>query len=229
VARLNPEVLNSLNKIQRQNRLAAVALSPANLRSYLAGKTSGPRFDRYISAVRKWGKRWHLVEPWCFEYAMHTAWSWTTGDSQQKWCFLHDEALAPSFATGRINWPDVGNWDPVRQTRIDFLDDAMKFVRAAIESYCDKIEEDVRTAGLSKARPKREINHFYWSAGYQVRGWSCQQIADAENKTRRSVEEPVKALAASIGLNLRESKNYDSGQTETVIREALRRAIAPSR
>lgn len=229
VARLDPEVLNSLGKIQRPNRTATADLLPENLQPYLAGEKSDPRFDRFISAVKKWGRRWHLTESWCLEYAMHTALSRTTGDSPKKWCFVWDGALAPSFATGRIHWPDVGNWDPVRQTRIDFVAHAMAFAKAAIESYCNKIEEDVRTAGLSKARPKREINHFYWSAGYQVLGWSCQQIADAENKTRRSVEEPVKALAASIELNLRESKNYDSGQTEAVIRAALRRVIPPTK
>jgi len=161
---------------------------------------------------------------------MHTAWSWTTGDTLEKWFFRFDEALTPTYATGRINWPDVGNWDPLRQTRSDFLTDAMEFAKAAIVSYCDRIEADTEEAGLGKARPKREVIHFYWLAGYQILGWSCKQIADADNKkSRRTVEEAVKELAASIGLNLRENQNYDSDQTDTAIRDALRRAITPTR
>jgi len=96
-ARLEPEVLNSLEKIQRQNRRAATDLSSENLQPFLAGKTSDPRFDRFISAVKKWGRRWHLTESWCLEYAMHTAGSWANGAPPGKWCFVSDGALAPSF------------------------------------------------------------------------------------------------------------------------------------
>lgn len=229
VARLNPEVLNSLNKIQRSNRTATADLLPENLQPYLAGEKSDPRFDRFISAVKKWGRRWHLTESWCLEYAMHTALSRTTGDSPKKWCFVWDGALAPSFATGRIHWPDVGNWDPVRQTRIDFVAHAMAFAKASIESYCDKIKTDAKGAGLSKSRLKREAAHFYWLAGHQLLGWGLQQIADADSRSRSTVGEAVNELATSISLKLRESQSHDRGQnrrqTVASIRATMHRSI----
>ncbi len=239
--RLEPEILRSLKEVEKRHHAVAKELSPTELRDYLSNNAAAPtqRQRRYFQAVAKWAQRWHLDTDWCRKYALVTLWSWRNADSQH-WCFHDDGVWEPKFETLKPRWPDIYPWDPVRQARGEYVAEAMMAAKAALESYCGRVEAEARVRGLKKTVNKRQQLHFYWLAGFQVRGWSCQQIFEAHGKYRRrtaqakdehverTVEIAVEGLARMIGLTLRPVKDYDRSQTAGKIRRALDAANDPA-
>jgi len=227
VAELEPKIFDSLDRIRINFPTTLPLLSNEDFEGS-PNQTSNSKRQRCLAELKSWCRRWRLDEPWCRKYALDTLLAWSVHKKRSRgWQFVSDGALEPTFETQNIRWPQVGPWDPIRQTRQDFVREATAYANVAIQGYCDKIQNDVSAAGLETVRRRREPVHFYWLAGYQVLGWSCNRIADAEDRdSRRTVEHAVAALADEIVLKLRAPKDSDRSVPYLLIRELLKKVIA---
>jgi hypothetical protein len=112
---------------------------------------------------------------------------------------------------------EIRAWNPQAETRQDYL----RRTTDVLNQQCEAREKGAKMVGLSKTDERREIQTFFWLAGFQVRRWSANAIADARRKNRRTVEQQINWLADDIGLSLRPRNEYDGTQSTADIRDAL--------
>lgn len=101
------------------------------------------------------------------------------------------------------------NWQPQLTARAVSEQRMLAEAAAAIGSYHDAVEEQLRRAGWQTTSTKRR-SHFALLAAYQCLGLDYRQLADryaaaedGEALTTQAIERAVKETAALIGLTLR--------------------------
>jgi hypothetical protein len=99
---------------------------------------------------------------------------------------------------------DLGKWNSVEQPRKDFEVQTRNWFEFALQQYCDGVEAQAISAGLSRTPEKRSIDHFYWLARVQVKSERPADIwrynPARSRGSRRAVEKAISDLAKFIGL-----------------------------
>jgi hypothetical protein len=119
---------------------------------------------------------------------------------------------------------DFGDWEITEITRREFVRNARQRFESHLEEYCQEKDKEAQAAGLVRVLERRNIDTFFWLAGYQVLRWPIENIAEAENRKRPTVGKQIYSLASEIGLQRRPENEYDRTQAAGVIRDALRAA-----
>jgi hypothetical protein len=84
----------------------------------------------------------------------------------------------------------------------------------------DSVERAYRDAGFTPVPEKRQSEHFWWLAAYQILGFSYNGLAEALHLQRHTTELGVINLAKEIGLTLRDPASCHR-TTPDIIRKAL--------
>ena len=173
-----------------------------------AGNASG---DEYSRALVEWEKKYELAaDEWCHQWATsQLGWMDMLGGSHRM--------VAPIFeypGPPEIEPPALPNlsWRPSEETR--------ESIQQRFDTYLDRVEHAYRSAGFTPVREKRQREHFWWLAAYQIRRFSYSGLADALGLQRHTIELGVIDLAKKIDLTLRDPASYHRA-TPNKIREAL--------
>ena len=125
-------------------------------------------------------------------------------------------------------WPPGDNtiptpepWNPTLETLAEFSERMRDFVAAYIKTTIGHGESEATASGYVKVPDRRDLEPFFWLAGFQTRGWSMERIWRAVHKDSSTVRKQIQKLAGEIMLPLRDPEEYDSSQTQEIIREAL--------
>jgi hypothetical protein len=132
--------------------------------------------------------------------------------------FLSNPAIMRGSLSEHVLALVFGDWKVTQSRRKEFASNARRQFDAALMSYCNSKESEAQTAGLVKVRERRNIDTYFWLAGYQVLHWPINSIASAEKRKRPTIGKQIRVLAAEIGLPMREEMDYDTSQTDGVIR-----------
>jgi hypothetical protein len=192
------------------------------------------------SLLKPWCESRGLSDPWCLDWLLvHRLFVWWAGERRQVGLVTGYWAGAPPLEHIPFQL-EFDGWDRTEKIRADFETEVRERFEAALSNYCDERESEAEAAGYIRTRERRNPEHFYWLAGYQVCGWSAGRIADAldepgsrsyesdsppptneERPKRRGVERRIRELAETIGLTLRNSRDYADTQTGQSIRATL--------
>jgi hypothetical protein len=170
-------------------------------------------------ALRKWGKTWHLSDPWRLKWA-HTQLKLRWGKKRGLWPPTdRAQAFAAALALGDfkpVSGPplkpealrfETKGWEIEREDRRSFEARAKKEFLCALKAYGDENEQRAERAGLLRTPERRTEHHFNWLARYQVKGKRFADIArNTPALTPKTVEVAVKRLAKFVGLTLRNSR-----------------------
>lgn len=156
------------------------------------------------SSLKEWASRWHLEDNWCLELALQTICMWDLNPSSRG--AFHSATGGKQLDTARLA-PDLGSWNPTRESRAEFQANAKVQFELILDQYCDAVETQAIRAGLKRTREKRSFAHFYWLARFQVHGETPAHIwrfdPARHQGSRRAVEKAIKDLARLIELTLR--------------------------
>jgi len=161
-------------------------------------------------ALRTWGIRWHLSDPWCLVLAKDTARWYSTNPDAKGWDFEQYGMVAGyfpfDFAPLRF---EPFYFDPTWRRRGAFKKEVLDTVAKQVDAYCDRIEADASAAGLKRAPRSKVIEHFDWLVRYQVKGESFAFISHNAsyrfNGGRQTVRKAIVELAQYLELTRRSS------------------------
>jgi hypothetical protein len=215
------------------------------LQEAVAGGFFSAAFQLAWDSLEPWRERWRLSEKWCLQWVLDRKvylWAWPDQEGQRDPAIQGIEQWWIKLPLERVPFRiEIDGWDTTEKIRADFETVARERFEENLRNYCEERENQAEAAGYVRTRERRYPEHFYWLAGYQVCGWSAGRIADAldepgsgstesyfrppsneERPMRRGVERQIKELAETIGLNLRNLRDYDPDQTVESIRAALK-------
>ena len=138
-------------------------------------------FRELRGAVLEWSSRWKLTGRWCLESIVQTLSWWHLRPfelAQKTW--HHEELTSQPFPVPRPELK-LRPWDPTLLTRSDYEDEVRSIIDRQIARYLDEVEERARAAGLIKTPERREPEHFYWLARYQIKGERPAEIAEGRD------------------------------------------------
>lgn len=175
--------------------------------------------DVLIREYNIWAQLYNFMDEWCLQWVL-LRWA-------ERWALEHDGDSWPPIpeAWSHVDRPTTP--PPVRRPRLPPLRWLPFFapreeMELLYKDYLDEVEARYRRRGYSSTRELRQPDHFAWLAGYQVRGWSKNRIAEAAGVSRTAVINGINASAESIVLTLRPATKNDSTQTTEIIRTALK-------
>jgi hypothetical protein len=118
--------------------------------------------------------------------------------------FLAALPLPPAPRPFRFEHPA---WDATLSTRTEFEAAIRSAFDKALHQYWKRIETAACAQGFRRTRDKRNPEHLYWLARYQVRHESpaaiWRSLPARDNRTRRAVEKAIGDAARAIGLTRR--------------------------
>lgn len=130
-------------------------------------------------------------------------------------------------AAGRW-WPADNNtiltpepWNPTLETQAEYSERMSDLVAAYNKTAISDAQLKAAASGYVKVPDRRDLEPFFWLAGFHTRGWSMERIWRAAHKDSSTVRKQIQKLAGEIILPLRDPGEYDSSQTEQIIKEAL--------
>ena len=137
------------------------------------------------------------VKAWCLEVGLNTDWCCKYALLDVLAVRMQDEpayldGLGPLIDRARVERAlperalvlDFGNWDVTEMTRQDFVRKAQQQFKQRLGEYVADKEKEAGTAGLLTVPERRNIDTYFWLAGYQVLHWPIEYIAEAENRER---------------------------------------------
>jgi hypothetical protein len=100
-------------------------------------------------------------------------------------------------------------WDPNLYSRGTFEAAVRNRFEQSLREYCDRVLAEARAQGLVKTEEKRNPDHYFWLAQYQVSQKSpadqWRSLPQGESRTRRAVEKAIRETARELGLTPRQS------------------------
>jgi hypothetical protein len=232
--------LTSVERARQQSLEASAVYEPELLRSLRAGPYSAaqkvgdveglstprnPEALKLAESTKKWAARWNLDASWCAWTAHYTVCAWLKdGDRAdfKRWAFpwvrsgsTFQLTPAPQVFSFEATWFDwvVESGAFVQQTAARFKKEIRKFVEGTVA-----LRKEQR---LRHSVKKREEEHFYWLAQYQIRRMSFAEIHrgithdrvapkpghkhrdGSKNLTPEAIQMGVTRLAKLIDLKLR--------------------------
>jgi hypothetical protein len=203
------------------------------------------------NGLRSWRERWGLSDKWCLQWVLDKkVYPWASPDQEGQ----RDSAIL-GIELRCIKVPldgvplrlEIEGWIVTEETRSEFETKAHERFNENLRNYSEEREAEAKEGKYVRTLERRNPDHFYWLAGYQVCRWSASKIADAldepgsgstesyssppsneERPMRRGVEQKIRELAKTIGLKLRNSREYDRAQTVEHIRAALKARSRPA-
>jgi hypothetical protein len=176
--------------------------------------------------VREWCSSVGLNQDWCYASALVAVVAVAMKDNRaflQGLTPLIEKTSQVRARSQRVLVSNFGDWDVTMMTRQEFTKRATAQFAEEVSKYTKEIENEAQAAGLVKTPERRNIDTYFWLAGYQVLRWPVDHIAKAENRERPTVGKQIRILASEIALQLRGENDYDPAQTADIIRDALRR------
>jgi hypothetical protein len=209
------------------NELARKAVLP------LTATEAGLQRLALIRSLLEWAADWHLNSAWCLDWALQLMRYWPP-ERDHNGLYITAAPLYPNAGLVPVEirppaWrPELESWRTYRQRQ--------KAWNAKVEADPEKAAAE---AHLVPTPEKRNAAHFDWLAGYQMCGWTAQQIADAIDEPasratdkRRSVEIALTKTAHLVGLRRRQGQPLLKGaarkQRLLEIRCTLKRVEARS-
>jgi hypothetical protein len=137
-------------------------------------------FRELRTTVLEWSWRWKLTDRWCLEWIVQTLGWWRLRPSEPQKAWFHDDLTGKPFPAPLLR-PKLRPWDPTSLTRADYEAQTMSIVERQLAIYCDDVEKRARVADLTRTPERRELEHFYWLARYQVKGEGPAEIAEGRD------------------------------------------------
>jgi len=138
-------------------------------------------------AIATWARSVHLDADWIKDVAKHTLAMWAQEPPEKlDWGMPLDQYLPRKSKTLLVKW------NPKMETAAAF--------KSRVRQEVDRFQTQLRSAGWLRQREIRSPQVFEWLLLHQVRGLSYSRIANEAGRTRRTVEEGVKALAALLTI-----------------------------
>jgi len=164
-------------------------------------------------ALRAWGERWNLSDPWCLSTALLTlqAWRDTGGKARGEWehppaDYVLPDGYLPSHGEtlAGLTFRHPG-WEPTATfyTRPEARAAILRAFTAQLDDYLEMMEQRAREAGLVPTPETRTPEHFDWLAAHQVQGLSLSEVAREACRSRQAVSQAVAGAAELIELTLR--------------------------
>jgi hypothetical protein len=185
-----------------------------------------PKWSELREQVLGWAVKWHVNEKWCIEQSLHTLVLWVTRNVDRwplDWPLWH--AWKPNRYSRLAPTLKLEAWDPRVATETQYKAVIRQEVKSQLEKklkeHCDAIRV---LPGFSEPQEIRSPEKFLRLAGFQINGWSYENIADAENLELRTVEQQIQDLGGYIGLTLRDRSKSDFTQTGGRILAAMKKA-----
>ena len=136
--------------------------------------------------------------------------------------------LEPVLNAAAGSWWPLGDaipapepWNPTLETRAEFLQRMSDLVATHNKTTLRHAQLKAAASGYVKVPDRRDLEPFFWLAGFHTRGWSMERICKAAHKESSTVRKQIQKLASEISLALRDFGEYDSSQTEEIIGQAL--------
>jgi hypothetical protein len=222
---------DSVDDARHRFMKACVKVEPNVLKSLLNDETwaemltgaDAPEPVKADQALRNWGKKWNLSDPWCLDWAQNQVrlrWAKERGMLPKN----RKEALAMAIATGNAKLvagpplqleplmfpPQV--WEFERETRRRFETRVIGEFRRALTAYCDAMEKRAESEGLLRTPERRNEDHFFWLARNRIKGQKFVDIALLSEGLRpKQVQVAAKRLADFIGLTRRKISRRSPG------------------
>jgi hypothetical protein len=230
----------SVERARQQFLEASAIYEPELLQSLRAGPYStaqklgdveylsspgNPEALKLVESTKNWAARWNLDTSWCSSTAHYTVCAWLKGDDKRDFkrrafpwlrsgitIQMTPTPRAFSFEAAWFDWA-VGSGAFLRQAEARFKKEIRTFIKKTIALRKEQ--------GLTPPVKKREEEHFYWLAQYQIGRMSFAEIRrritndrvqpkpghkhydGSKNLTPEAIQMGVTRLAKLIDLKLR--------------------------
>jgi len=154
--------------------------------------------DGHLS-LRRWSIEHKLPDDWFLELATALVEQPTSEERDaQEWIM---DPITRIVSDNDDPWVTFKypSWIPTMTTRSDYEKVVTSSFRKHLKEHCDETAADSVARGLVRV-PVQSYEHFYWLAGYQIRSWSMNRIAEAVGVTRSTVyaDTPPKPVFPAI-------------------------------
>jgi hypothetical protein len=170
-------------------------------------------------ALKTWAASLQLGNDWCIDRFLSKVYEWLPESPTGERIGTLEIEPAP-FKPLAFQLPSSA-WDPTEKPASAFKTEMRDRLKAALDQYCDQMRNAVLAAGYVRNSERRQREHFYWLAGYQVRGWSQSRIAEAAGVDQAAACRAINELAREIELTSRPKRGNDLSWTVERIRAAL--------
>jgi hypothetical protein len=181
-----------------------------------------PEAKKLAAATKKWAVGWRLGTPtgsWCSAAAHVTVYAWLNDGERadfSHWAFPWVRSgvtiqltPAPQEFSFKATWFD---WS---LDAAGFRRDTEARFKREFRQFVEKVAALRKDQGLKPPARKRESEHFYWLAQYQIGGLSVSEIhrgitvdrVDARDITPQAIQMAITRLAKLIGLTLRKPRS----------------------
>ena len=199
VVELEPMVLEKLRAMYEQFAVAGIEW----------------RYPALPPALEQWGDNWWLKDFWCFDWAREQFREWAKLPA--RWDTESFESLQQRFhrAGGTIpgDVPEGGSfqprpihaWSVLRESERVFRKRARRQFHDELTSYIENRRAAAKAARAVSPAIKREDDHFFWLARYQVKRETVAAIAEnnARGLTFAAIFNAINRTAAELALKLR--------------------------